>query len=197
MPEVLTGLDVKRCYGIITWFGKRRTRYAGVGKARRVELAPRENWVAIPIDLSGAGLERGIVYRARAAVEGNRPHAKVGDRFWPLSGSVLYCAERGRAMICYRTAKSGGGYRHYYRCRPGSTLAECPNRKSHRAEELEDCAAATFEHYIDDGRLLELYDLQPRNMNGAWGCAVALRDKQLIAQGQFSLLKGPEKQRNE
>ena len=157
MPEVLTGLDVKRCCGI-TWFGKRRTRYAGVGKAWGAGLAPRENWVAIPIDLGGAGLERGMVHRARAAVEGNRPHAKVGDRLWPLSGGVLYCAECGRAMICYRAARSGGRYRHYYRCQPGSTLAECPNRKSHRVEELEDCAAATFEHYIDDGKLLELYD---------------------------------------
>ncbi len=61
-------------------------------------------------------------------------------------------------MNSYRRAKRDGGFRHYYRCRPSTTLAECPNRKSHQAEGLEYDAACLFELYANRGTLLELYD---------------------------------------
>lgn len=154
--DVFVDLDPGKPYGV-SWFGRHKTRNkAGRGKGRKVELAPRENWIAVPVDLSGSGLGRETVDRAREAVSNNPATSKVGDRFWELSG-VLYCGECGRAMIAYRRARQKGYY-YYYRCRPSSMLANCPNRKSHRAEELEHDATVTFERYASRGTLLELYD---------------------------------------
>ena len=121
-----------------------------------MEVTPRESRIAVSVDLTGSGLERGFVYQARAAVKDKRSTSKAGDQFWELSG-VLFCGECGRRMIAYRRARQHGYY-HYYRCRPGSTLANCSNRKSHKAEQLERDAAATFERYANRGTLLELYD---------------------------------------
>lgn len=155
--DVLAGLDPEKPYGIY-WFGKRRTSYKpGRGKSRVVEMTPRESWIAVPVDLTGSGLDRVVVDRARAAVKDNRSPSKVGDRLWELSG-VLFCGECGRRMISYRRAKKSG-YNNYYRCRPGSTVAECSNRRSHPAERLEYHAAVDlFERHIDEGELLALYD---------------------------------------
>ncbi len=153
---VLARLDPEKVYGV-SWFGKRRSRYTGKGKARKAELQPRESWIGIPVDLTGAGLERASVERARALVKDNTSPSKVGDREWELSG-VLFCGDCGRRMIAYRRARPDGDFHNYYRCRPSSTLAECTNRRSHNAERLEGDAAMMFEAYVGGGKLLELYD---------------------------------------
>ncbi|CAA9430877.1 hypothetical protein AVDCRST_MAG82-2100 [uncultured Rubrobacteraceae bacterium] len=158
--DVLAGLDPEKVYGI-SWFGKRKTSYTPGKKSRKVEVAPREDWIAVPVCLDGSGLEYGTVDRARAAVKDNRPTSKAGDQVWELSG-VLFCGECGRRMIAYRRATQNvdypSGYYHYYRCRPSSTLAQCQNRRSHRAEQLEHQAAMTFGQYASRETLLELYD---------------------------------------
>lgn len=154
--DVLATLDENKVYGI-TWFGRRRSRYTGRGKARKVETQPWEKWIGIPVDLTGSGLERGVVEKARMAVKDNRSPSKVGDRFWQLT-KVLYCRTCGRRMIEYRRKRKGGGYRYYYRCRPDSTLANCMNRKSHPAEALEFDAVRIFEDVSTRGTLLALYD---------------------------------------
>lgn len=155
--NVLAGLDSEKPYGI-HWSGRKRSRFKNSrSKQRVVYETPPEEWTAIPVDLSGSGLERGTVDRARAAIKDNRVPSKVDGRFWNLSGGVLFCAECGRAMHTYRRAKKSG-YNHYYRCRSDSSLADCSNRKSHPAEGLEYEAAATFERYASRGTLLELFD---------------------------------------
>ncbi len=160
--DVLAGLDPAKRYGVC-WFGRRRSRYTGKGKTRKAELQPRETWVAVPVDLTGSGLERGTVELARAAVVGNRSPSKAGGRFWELSGGVLRCADCGRAMITYRRKAHSdsplyGPYLHYYRCRPDSTFDLCANRRSHRAENVEYDAVWLFENHADGGMLLDLYD---------------------------------------
>jgi DNA invertase Pin-like site-specific DNA recombinase len=146
-----------RVYGI-HWSVRKRSKFKSArGKARTVYETPPEEWVAIPVDLAGSGLDRATVDRARALVAQNHASASVGDRVWELSGGFLKCGECGRNMIGYRRANKSG-YNHYYRCRPSSTLDACPNRKSHPALDLEDQAASMFEWEASYETMVELYD---------------------------------------
>lgn len=158
-------LEAGRSYGV-HWSGRKRSRFkSSRGKARVVYETPPDQWVPIPVDITGAGLERAVVDLARARVAENRPSAKVGERFWELSGGVLKCGECGRNMIAYRRAKKSG-FNFYYRCRPSSSLDLCPNRKSHPAEDLEYVAAKTFQTYASRETLLELYDEAVEQQSG-------------------------------
>lgn len=180
-PNVAATLDPGKVYGI-SWSGRKRSRFASSrGKKRVVYEAPREEWTAVPVDLSGSGLDRATVDRARERVEGNKSPSKAGDRFWELSGGVLRCAECGRAMITYRRAKKGG-HNHYYRCRPSSTVDACENRKSHRAENLEYLAARTFEEYASQGTLLALYDEAVRERHGVDRMHAGMKRRTALAE---------------
>jgi hypothetical protein len=79
------------------------------------------------------------VRRAREAIQGNRSPSAAGDKFWELSGGVLFCAECGRRITVYKRRRKNGRYYYYYRCRPNSSSALnlCSNRKSHRADHVE------------------------------------------------------------
>ena len=162
--EVYSGLDPDQPYGI-AYYGRTRSSYASTrSKRRKVEPAPRHEWTAIPVALAGSGLDRGLVERARRTIEDNRVSSKVGDRFWELSRGLLFCAHCGRTMKSYarRFPKKNRNH-YYYRCDQrhkarGMLPAECPNRKSHRAEVLEYYASNTFELYANAGMLLELFD---------------------------------------
>lgn len=157
--EVYSGLNPGRPYGI-AYYGRTRGSYVSVrSKKRKVEPVPRREWTAVPVDLSDSGLERGRVERARRATEDNRVSSKAGGRVWELSRGFLYCADCGRSMTTHtRGFPEKGTAHHYYRCRPSSTLAECPNRRSHPAVALEYEAAKMFEMYASREVLLELYD---------------------------------------
>jgi hypothetical protein len=89
-------------------------------------------------------------------IANNKAPSKVGDRVWELSGSLI-CHECGRRMIGYRRAKKSG-FNVYYRCRPGSEIAQCANRKSHAAEPLEWDAELLFTELLSTGKLLDLFD---------------------------------------
>ncbi len=157
-PNVAAGLDPARSYGI-SWSGRKRSRFASSrGKKRVVYETDRSEWTAVPVDLTGSGLDRATVDRARERVASNRAPSKAGDRFWELSGGVLRCGECGRSMHAYRRAKKGGGHNHYYRCRPEHALDRCPNDKSHPVEQLEHDAASLFEEYASAGTLLRLFE---------------------------------------
>lgn len=159
-PEAAAGLAEWDAYGV-HWSGRKRSRFkSSRGKKRTVYETPREEWVPVPVNLTGSGLDRAVVDRARARVSENLPSAKVGSRSWELSGGVLKCGDCGRNMISYRRATSAGRYLHYYRCRPGSRMdvEACPNRRSHPADDLEHQAASMFETNASSGRLLELFD---------------------------------------
>ena len=169
-PEVRAGLDPERPYGL-AWQGRRTTKGSpmsgasvryGRGKTRKIRWTPKEEWIAVPVDLTGSGLSRETVERARAAVSGKSKPSAAGDRFWELSGGVLRCAGCGRVMRSYRRKSRRGGYLYYYRCQPASPAArrECPNRKSHTAEELENRAARIlYDSFDPEGEMMaRLYE---------------------------------------
>jgi site-specific DNA recombinase len=75
-------------------------------------------------------------------VKNTRPSAN-GERFWELSGGILYCAECGRRMTVHTSVDPKGrgrGRYFYYRCPRGGRRNEerpCSHGKNHRAEEME------------------------------------------------------------
>src|SRR5215216_1683049 len=84
---------------------------------------------------------RAYVDAAREAIKDNQRQSANGDRFWELSGGVLYCAECGCRMTVYATLDSRNGRRYcYYRCpkrgRHGVQKV-CINGKNHRAADAE------------------------------------------------------------
>ncbi len=149
-PAAAMRLDPDALYGV-SWWGRRKTsvkQVAGVGadgqreyrRKQAVALRPRGEWIAVPVPASG--VPREMVDAARARVEDNQtvgPPSTTGGHFFELSGGVIRCGDCGKRMTPDKRRKHSdpGNYHLYYRCitRPG--IEHCPNRKSHRAEELE------------------------------------------------------------
>jgi hypothetical protein len=150
-PEVALQLDPKKRYGI-WWFNRRRyetkqvaevrpdgeRRYRRVGK---LSDKPRSEWIAVPVPDSG--IPRELVDAAREAIEKNARPSANGERFWELSGGILYCGECGRRMTVHTSVDPKGrgrGRYFYYRCARGGRRNEerpCSHGKNHRAEETE------------------------------------------------------------
>ena len=147
-PDVAARLDPKKRYGI--WHFNRR-RYVskqvsengpeGRSYRRTIKVfdKPRSEWVAVPVPESG--IPREWVDAAREAIKDNQRQSANGDRFWELSGGVLFCAECGCRMTVHASLDSRSGRRYcYYRCpkrgRHGMQKV-CVNGKHHRAAEAE------------------------------------------------------------
>jgi site-specific DNA recombinase len=150
-PEVALRLDPKKRYGI-WWFNRRRyetkqvaetgpngeRRYRRVGK---LSDKPRSEWIAVPVPDSG--IPRELVDAARESIEKNTRPSANGERFWELSGGVLYCGECGRRMTVHTTVDPKGrgkGRYFYYRCARGGRRNEerpCSHGKNHKAVETE------------------------------------------------------------
>ena len=186
--DVFRSLDSEAGPFGIAWYERTRSRYVSPrSKRRKVEQAPRSEWVAIPVSLEGSGLERAKVEAARASVADNRASAQVGDRdCWELSRGFLRCAACGRSMSAYRRKKARGGALFYYRCQPPSAAHACANRKSHPAEQLEYEATRLFEQYADRGMLLELYDEAVRKEEEA-GASGALKRRAALVEHRSEL----------
>jgi hypothetical protein len=79
---------------------------------------------------------------AREAIKDNRVPSRAGDRFFELSGGILYCGGCGKPMMAYNTYAGRREKRlyHYYRCPTVASngRAACPAKKAvFRAEPLE------------------------------------------------------------
>jgi hypothetical protein len=147
-PDVAARLDPNKRYGV--WhFNRRRyvTKQVSVNgpqgrtyrRTTKVFDKPRAEWIAVPVPESG--IPREWVDAARAAIKDNQRQSANGDRFWELSGGILYCAECGCRMTVHATLDSRNGRRYgYYRCpkrgRHGVQKV-CINGKHHRAAEAE------------------------------------------------------------
>jgi hypothetical protein len=124
--NVAERLDLSRPYGV--WWGNAvrdcvRTvsepdaaggrRYR---KRRKTVPRPRTEWIAVPIDLTGSGLERETVDLARAAIRYNVRPSSAGGRSWEVAGFV-FCTSCGR-RIHPHTTKGGSTDRlyYYYQC---------------------------------------------------------------------------------
>jgi DNA invertase Pin-like site-specific DNA recombinase len=123
-------LDPSRPYGI--WWGNTVRNNARtvaeldeVGgrryrKRRKTVPRPRTEWIAVPIDLTGSGLEREIVDLARAAIKDNVRPSSAGGRSWEVVGFV-FCTACGRRLHPH-TTKGGRTNRLYY-------YYQCDNRE--------------------------------------------------------------------
>jgi site-specific DNA recombinase len=145
-PEVAARLDPAHRYGV-WWFNRERwtsqqvSEVSGNGRLYRRSVRtvtkPKEEWVAVPIP--DAGVPREIVDAAQEVVLNNKPNSNGGDRFWELSSGILRCGDCGRRMRTCVTRKNPNKRYFYYACakhREGRGV--CPNRRSYRAEVLED-----------------------------------------------------------
>ena len=139
--EIAARLDRDAEYGI--WYYGRHTtrRKSHRTKARIVEKNPPEKWTAVPVNLSGSGLRRKVVERARQMLRDRpvREPATVG-RFNELSGGLFYCGGCGKAMVPdRRRRKTGTAYLYYYRCETKHCRGKdaCPLPRSYRAEVVE------------------------------------------------------------
>jgi site-specific DNA recombinase len=150
-PEVALRLDPKKHYGI-WWFNRRRYETKQVSEAgpdgerryrRLTKLSdkPCSEWIAVPVP--DPGVPRELVDAAREAIEKNTRPSANGERYWELSGGILYCGECGRRMTGHTTVDPKGrgrGRYFYYRCPRGGRRNEerpCSHGKNHRAEETE------------------------------------------------------------
>src|SRR5215207_7633472 len=147
-PDVAARLDPNKRYGI--WYFNRRpyvSKQVSVngpeGRSYRRTTKqfdkPRSEWIAVPVP--GSGIPRAYVGAAREAIKDNQRQSANGDRFWELSGGVLYCDECGCRMTVHATLDSRNGRRDcYYRCpkrgRHGMQKV-CINGKHHRAADAE------------------------------------------------------------
>src|SRR5215217_8059424 len=130
--EVAARLDPKKRYGV-WWFNRRRyvSKQVSVNspegrnyrRTTKVSDKPRSEWIAVPVPESG--IPREWVDAAREAIKDNQRQSASGDRFWELSGGVLYCAECGCRMTVHPSLDSRNGRRYcYYRC-PKRDATEC------------------------------------------------------------------------
>ena len=155
--DVLASLDPEGLYGV-AYSGRVVVRK--VSNRRRVRETPgRESWIGVPVPLAGSGLDAATVDRARAAIKDNRVPRKVGDRFFGLGNGPLYCAHCGWRMVGYARRHEGRPPNAYYRCNsPSRKGPTCPNRRSHRAEEMEYEATRLFEETATPAAMRDLYD---------------------------------------
>lgn len=145
--EVAACLNPQKCYGVC-WYNRRRVTNRQVAedgpegrRYRRVQcttIKPRSEWVAIPAPDSG--VPRALVDLARGRIKDNVSPKKVAEKFWELSGGIIYCGGCGKRLFNQRPRKSSGeGYHHYYRCRTRGRYGPdaCSMRGMRRADEIE------------------------------------------------------------
>ena len=135
-------LDASRSYGI-WWSNKVRDSVRTVSepdaaggrlyrKRRKTVPRPRAEWIAVPIDLTGSGLEREIVDLARAAIKDNVRSSSAGGRSWEVAG-LVFCTSCGRRIHRHTTKSRGASY-HYYQC---DNRGDCDALPRIQAEHLE------------------------------------------------------------
>jgi hypothetical protein len=148
-PEVAARLDPDKRHGI-WWYNRRRVQTAQVSemgangklyrKQTRHATKDRSEWIAVPVP--DAGIPRELVEAARHAVRDNRTSIS-GEKFWELSGGVMYCGCCGRRMATHSTTyyrkRSGDRRRvYYYRCQQSIRHKDaCLHRKHYPALKLE------------------------------------------------------------
>lgn len=177
---VLAGLEPSRSYGVM-WSGRVKTRKVSNTKRLR-ENPPPDQWIPVPVPLDGSGLTRELVDRARLTLAGNCTPAKVGDRTFELAKGILRCEHCGRAMVAFARDKGGPERIPYYRCdSPSRKGAPCPNRKSHRADDVEQRAWGMVAGQIDGedeflARLAARYEERKAELTGAGRSAGYMED---------------------
>ena len=145
MADVAGHLDPSRPYGI-WWSNKVRNSVRMISewteaggkryrKRRKTVPRPRAEWIAVPVDLTGSGLEREIVDLARYAIKDNVRPSSAGGRAWEVVG-LVFCTFCGRKLHPHTTkgGRSSGRLYYYYQC---DNREACGARPRLRAGKLE------------------------------------------------------------
>jgi site-specific DNA recombinase len=159
-PEVVSTLDPDEVYGLWTW-GKDRQRMwrergeDGAGRDRYEKTPrPKEEWIGVPIPLSGAQLSRANVDAACGRISDNtrRPPSTMAERFWQLASGIVYCKECGSVLSPKARRRSSGKVDTWYGCRRpynGGPVG-CEHRRSYRAYPLEEAVWKHIERFLSD-----------------------------------------------
>lgn len=170
--ELLEKLDEKRVYGLWYWNRCKMTKSKEWDGERIVthyptKLNPREQWLAVPVDITDAGLDRGQNERARErAKDRYRKPSNAAGRFWQLRG-VVYCGECGAVLspqTVGRTRKDGSKRTNfYYQCRRHFNTGprDCDHTRSYPAPVLEQTIwEAVYDLLGDPERLKRQHKLK-------------------------------------
>ena len=145
--EVAATLDPNEVYGV-QWYNRQKTTTRTVSepdgnggrryrKSRTFQWRPREEWIAIPIEL-GSHLARDLVDQARAAFEASKGHTRKHlAREWELRG-LMRCSCGSKIGTRSARDKRGNPY-HYYVCRRRGAAKKAHGcvQQSIRAEPVE------------------------------------------------------------
>jgi site-specific DNA recombinase len=126
----------------------------------------------IPVPVPDAGVPRDVVEAARYKVKNNRSPSKSGDRFWELSGGILYCAECARRMQTFAFPRGNKRY-EYYRCQSTTSgkADPCTMRKVVPAAAIEAEVWDAVRRLLDDreytlSKVRESFDAKRRELSG-------------------------------
>jgi DNA invertase Pin-like site-specific DNA recombinase len=117
--EVLADLDPDKVYGI-AWYNRHRVEPTENDQHITTER-PREEHIAVPVDITDARLDADLVAAAREAIQANVRPSNAGRRPWELKG-FAYCRCGSRLTAHTVTSRRG---------------RKCQDAKFHRAEALE------------------------------------------------------------
>jgi hypothetical protein len=159
-PEVIRPLDPEGVYGLWTWNRNRHRMWrerGADGRGRdRYEQAPRpkEKWIGVPIPLSTANLSRTSVDAAGERIAGNtrRPPSSMAERFWQLSGGIVFCKECGSVLSPKARRRPSGKLDAWYSCRRpyNDGPRVCTHRRSYRAYPLEETVWDSARKFLSD-----------------------------------------------
>jgi site-specific DNA recombinase len=152
-PEAASRLDPGKSYGIV-WYPRRKVITKPVAEpdgfgGKRYRKVQTEEWrplsECVPIPVVDSTIPPNLVRAARNAIEHNAATSRTGERLWELTGGVLRCGSCGCRMVANRKRNGSEPTKtyNYYRCPTTQRTGTCDNRKSHRAEPLED---AVWDH---------------------------------------------------
>jgi site-specific DNA recombinase len=182
-PEVAANLDPERVFGL--WhFNRRETtkrkewddmkgKYVTHYKSRE---RPREEWLAVPVDLTDAGLSASTVDRAREAAKDRyrKPSAAAG-RFWQLRG-IVCCGQCGSILsphtVTRKRADGTTARNHYHQCRRHFNTGprDCDHTTSYPAAALEEAIWQAVHDLISD----------PERLVRQWEAEVERKRRELL-----------------
>jgi Recombinase zinc beta ribbon domain len=159
-PEVASALNPEEVYGLWTWNRNRQRTWRergedGAGRDR-YEKAPRpkEEWLGVPIPISTANLYIGNVEAARERISGNtrRPPSTMAERFWQLSGGIVFCKECGSVLSPKARRRPSGKLDAWYLCRRPNNVSPrvCAHRRSYPAYPLEEAVWKAVREFLSD-----------------------------------------------
>jgi hypothetical protein len=159
-PEVASALDSEEVYGLWTWGKNRQRKWRdrgedGAGRDRyRKAPRPKEDWLGVPVPLSITKLSRANVDAAGERISGNtrRPPSTAAERFWLLSGGIVFCGECGSVLSPKPRRRPSGKLDTWYLCRRpyNGGPTGCTNRHSYPAYPLEEAVWRAVERFLSD-----------------------------------------------